>query len=187
MYNNGSMLVYTIGHSTRELDDFVAILQQYKIQRLVDVRSVPRSRHTPQFNRETFGDVLKKHKIDYQHLGELGGLRHAKKDSTNTGWRNVSFRGYADYMQTKEFTHGIEELLTLARDKTTAIMCAEAVPWRCHRSMIGDALLVRDVEVIDIFDEHKAVNEKVTTFAQVRGTVITYPAYNDPELAKGTV
>lgn len=181
------MKIYTIGHSTRELDEFIAILKQYDIQLLADVRSVPRSRHTPQFNRETLGDELGKHDIAYQHLSKLGGLRHTTKESINMGWRNTSFRGYADYMQTEQFTRGLNELLALAGDKTTAIMCAEAVPWRCHRSMIGDALLIRDIEVIDIFDEHKTQPEKVTAFAQVRDTAITYPAYDDPELAKKAI
>lgn len=181
MYNESDMKIYTIGHSTRELDDFIATLQHYGVLQLVDVRSVPRSRHTPQFNAETLGNALKEHGIDYQHLAELGGLRYSKKGSINMGWRNTSFRGYADYMQTDEFTHGLDTLLALARQKTTAIMCAEAVPWRCHRSMIGDALLIRGVEVIDIFDERKSEPEKVTAFAKVDGTTITYPAYERAE------
>lgn len=169
------MIVYTIGHSTRELDDFIAILKAYKITQLVDVRSVPRSRHTPQFNSDTLSEALQKHDICYEHLAALGGLRHTSKDSTNLGWRNTSFRGYADYMQTKEFAGGMEELLTIAKRATTAIMCAEAVPWRCHRSMIGDALLVRGIEVIDIFDAHKTQVETLTSFAAVNGTAIIYP------------
>lgn len=169
------MTIYTIGHSTRELSEFVKILKHYDIGLLVDVRSVPRSRHTPQFNLDNLATELPKSGIAYLHLEKLGGLRHSRKDSTNQGWRNTSFRGYADYMQTAEFAAGIDELIGLAADKTVAIMCAEAVPWRCHRSLIGDALLVRGHEVIDIFDEHKTQPEKLTDFAHVEGLTITYP------------
>ena len=169
------MTIYTLGHSTRELTEFVAILHAYKIDLLVDVRSVPRSRHTPQFNLDSLATELSKSGIGYLHLEKLGGLRHTTKSSTNLGWHNTSFRGYADYMQTPEFTAGIDELVGLAADKTVAIMCAEAVPWRCHRSLIGDALLVRGHEVIDIFDEHKTQSEKLTDFARVEGLTITYP------------
>jgi len=170
------MTVYTIGHSTRELTDFIEILKAYKIELLADVRTVPRSRHTPQFNEDNLAKVLLENDIDYLHLEKLGGLRHTRKDSINLGWHNTSFRGYADYMQAEEFTAGIEELLKLAEAKTTAIMCAEAVPWRCHRSLIGDALLVRGHTVIDIFDEKKSQNEKLTDFAHVDDLTITYPA-----------
>lgn len=169
------MTIYTIGHSTRELDELVRILKKYGIQLLVDVRTVPRSRHTPQFNRDTLPEELKKEGIEYEHLPALGGLRKTKKNSPNTGWRNASFRGYADYMQTDDFAKGLKELTELACTQTVAIMCAEAVPWRCHRSMIGDALLVRGFEVIDIFNEKKSQPEKLTDFAKAKGTQITYP------------
>jgi uncharacterized protein (DUF488 family) len=169
------MTIYTIGHSTRELAEFVKVLQTYKITQLVDVRSVPRSRHTPQFNEDHLAKVLPESSIAYIHLAALGGLRHTTKGSINLGWRNTSFRGYADYMQTPDFAAGIDELLKLAADKPTAIMCAEAVPWRCHRSLIGDALLVRGQTAVDIFDEKKAVPENLTSFAKVDGTSITYP------------
>jgi uncharacterized protein (DUF488 family) len=170
------MTIYTIGHSTRTFEELVSILQHYKIDLLVDVRSVPRSRHTPQFNADTLTAELPKNDIAYTHLVKLGGLRHTTKDSINMGWHNTSFRGYADYMQTDDFSTGIDELLALAAGKTVAIMCAEAVPWRCHRSMIGDALLVRGLDVVDIFDEHKTQPEKLTDFAVVDKTHITYPA-----------
>lgn len=170
------MTIYTIGHSTRQPEDFISILKVYKIQLLADVRSVPRSRHTPQFNRDNLAKVLPKSGVEYIHLEKLGGLRHTIKSSTNLGWHNESFRGYADYMQTSEFTAGLGELLNLAACQTTALMCAEAVPWRCHRSLIGDALLVRGVKVIDIFDEHKAQDEKLTLFAKVNGQSVTYPS-----------
>lgn len=170
------MIVYTIGHSTRELAEFIEILLAQKIELLVDVRSVPKSRYTPQFNEENLASKLPGRGIGYKHLASLGGLRHATKDSINLGWHNASFRGYADYMQTPEFASGIDELLALASDRVTAICCAEAVPWRCHRSLIGDALLIRNIEVLDIFDAKKVQAEKLTSFARVRGTKITYPA-----------
>lgn len=170
------MTIYTIGHSTRELTEFISILKHYKIGLLADVRSVPRSRHTPQFNEDNLMKTLPENNIQYLHLAKLGGLRRTAKDSINLGWHNESFRGYADYMQTEGFAAGIDELLKLAADKTVAIMCAEAVPWRCHRSLVGDALLVRGVKVIDIFDEHKTQDEKLTEFAVVNGLAITYPA-----------
>lgn len=173
---NGCMKVYTIGHSTRSFEELVHSLRAYGIELLADVRSVPRSRHTPQFNKTSIENGLKQCGIAYRHLDKLGGLRHAASDSPNTGWRNKSFRGYADYMQTAEFSAGIEELLFLMRTQLTALMCAEAVPWRCHRSMIGDALLIRGIEVIDIFDEKKSQPEELTSFAQVSGLDIVYPA-----------
>jgi uncharacterized protein (DUF488 family) len=169
------MAIYTIGHSTRELAEFTEILKTFKIGLLVDVRSVPRSRHTPQFNADNLAEALPQAGIGYIHVGSLGGLRHTVKDSVNLGWHNTSFRGYADYMQMADFAAGIDELLGLAKDKTVAIMCAEAVPWRCHRSLIGDALLIRGIEVIDIFDQHKTQPEKLTSFADVQEGRITYP------------
>jgi uncharacterized protein (DUF488 family) len=170
------MTIYTIGHSTRELDEFVGILRAYKIGQLIDVRSVPKSSHTPQFNEDNLQNVLPKHEISYQHLEKLGGLRHTAKDSVNQGWHNASFRGYADYMQTNEFASGLEALLHLAKENTAVIMCAEAVPWRCHRSLIGDALLVRGHRVLDNFDARKTQAETLTSFARVGSLVITYPA-----------
>lgn len=171
--------VFTVGHSTRELDEFIEVLRAYKIKRLVDVRTMPMSRYTPQFNHDNLEKELAKHSIKYQHMKILGGLRPAKKDSLNQGWHNKSFRGYADYMQTEDFKKGIDELIEIAKKQQIAIMCAEAVPWRCHRSMIGDALLIRKVEVIDIFDIKKSEPEKLTDFAVVKGTQITYPIDKD--------
>lgn len=168
--------VYTIGHSTHSLDDFVELLRVYGIERLVDVRSIPRSRHNPQFNRETLGRFLRNRRIGYRHMKELGGLRHAHADSTNTGWHNASFRGFADYMQTPEFVAAVAKLIELAREKTTAIMCAEAVPWRCHRSLIGDALIVRSIDVVDIFTSKSAKQHALTPMAEIYGEQITYPA-----------
>jgi uncharacterized protein (DUF488 family) len=168
--------VYTVGHSTRPLDEFVALLHAYGIVALVDIRTVPKSRHNPQFNRDALSESLPARGLDYRHVPALGGLRHTRKDSPNGGWRNASFRGYADHMATAEFAAGLDELLSVAAEGTTAIMCAEAVPWRCHRSLVGDALIVRGIEVIDIFDERKATPERLTDFAVVDGLAITYPA-----------
>lgn len=175
------MTVYTIGHSTRELGEFAGILRGFGIDLLADVRTVPRSRRVPQFNRETLPAELESRGIAYRHLEKLGGLRHSRRDSINGGWENRSFRGYADYMQTEGFSEGLEELTGLAREYTVAIMCAEAVPWRCHRRMIGDALLVRGFEVLDIMGEGRADPEKLTDFAVVDGTTITYPPPPDGE------
>jgi uncharacterized protein (DUF488 family) len=168
-------VVLTIGHSTRALDKFIGLLQAHAVSRVVDVRTVPRSRHNPQFNQDSLPDSLKKAGLGYVHVPGLGGLRHAKRDSINVGWRNASFRGYADYMQTPEFERGLEELIQLAKQEQIAIMCAEALPWRCHRSLIADALLVRGIGTEDIMSlTHRSVHT-LTSFAKVRGTSVTYP------------
>lgn len=171
----GSLTVLAVGHSTRTADAFVALLRAYSVQRLVDVRSIPRSRHNPQFNRETLSRFLRNRRISYRHIKALGGLRHALVDSPNTAWRNASFRGFADYMQTVEFEEGIEKLIVLAKEKPTAIMCAEAVPWRCHRSLIGDALRVRGIRVKDILGLNSCKDHALTPWAKVRGVCLTYP------------
>ena len=170
------LTVLTIGHSTHSLDEFISLLKAHSVERVVDVRSVPRSRHVPQFNRETFASKLRARGIRYVHLKSLGGRRHTKKDSINTGWRNAPFRGYADYMATPEFHSGLECLLELAGTHRSAIMCAEAVPWRCHRSLIADALLVRHVEVEHIISAAKREEHSLTPFAKVHGLEITYPS-----------
>lgn len=167
--------VLTVGHSTHTIEDFIRILKAHKVGRVVDVRTVPKSRHVPQYNAETLAAELPAQGIDYVHLKALGGLRHPAKDSVNTGWRNASFRGYADYMAGEEFQKGIERLLELARAKRTTIMCAEAVPWRCHRSLIGDALLIRGVDVEDILSGTQTRKHVLTPFARVHGLEITYP------------
>jgi uncharacterized protein (DUF488 family) len=168
--------VFTIGHSTRPIEDFIALLHGHKIQLLADVRTVPRSRHNPQFNRDTLPDSLRPVHIDYLHMPELGGLRHARKDSTNTAWRNASFRGFADYMETPEFEQGLDRLVEEAQTRRVAIMCAEAVPWRCHRSMIADALVARGLEVLEISSATRAQPHKMTPFAKTEGTKVHYPA-----------
>jgi uncharacterized protein (DUF488 family) len=181
---NKKSVTLTVGHSTRTWKDFLGLLRAYGVQRVVDVRSIPRSRHNPQFNRETLPAKLRAAGIAYVHLGKLGGLRRARPDSPNQGWRNASFRGYADYMQTPEFEVALERLMKLARQKRSAIMCAEAVPWRCHRSLIGDALVARGIHVEDILTPTRSRIHTLTPFAcvredGVRGKRITYPAATD--------
>lgn len=167
--------IFTVGHSTLPIDQFVSLLQIYGIERLADVRTVPRSRHTPQFNADTLPGSLAAAQIEYVPMPALGGLRRTRKDSPNTGWRNASFRGYADYMQTSEFARAIEELAALGQASRTAIMCAEAVPWRCHRSLVADALCVRGIPVIEILSATSYRDHKMTPFARVNGLSITYP------------
>jgi uncharacterized protein (DUF488 family) len=171
-----SPIVMTIGHSTRMIEEFIRLLQINAVTRVVDVRTVPRSRHNPQFNRETLPVSLKTAGIGYVHMAELGGLRHTTRDSLNIGWRNASFRGYADYMQTPEFERAIDQLIQLANQDRIAVMCAEAVPWRCHRSLIADALLVRGIRSEDIMSAARRQVHTLTSFARVEGTQITYPA-----------
>lgn len=167
--------IYTIGHSTHPIDEFIRILQAYGIETVIDVRTIPKSRHNPQFNQDDLRQALQQQNIAYTHLASLGGLRHASKDSLNTAWKNASFRGYADYMQTPEFKESLEALINIGTEKRTAIMCAEAVPWRCHRSLIGDALLIRDIQVIDIMSEKTNKPHRLTPWADVSGDNITYP------------
>jgi uncharacterized protein (DUF488 family) len=167
--------IFTVGHSTLAIENFIALLKTYGIERLVDIRTVPRSRHNPQFNSDALDGVLAAETIQYVHLQALGGLRHARKDSSNAGWRNKSFRGYADYMQTEEFQKGLQTLIDLSHQKRVAIMCAEAVPWRCHRSLVADALGVHGVPVIEILSETSYRLHTLTRFAQVEGLYITYP------------
>ena len=173
---NSGHTLYTIGHSTRTLEEFIAILKAHGIQALADVRSIPRSRRVPQFNAETIEGDLAKENVKYVSLRQLGGLRKPRLDSPNQAWHNASFRGYADYMQTPEFEAGIEVLMATASKMPTAIMCAEAVPWRCHRSLIGDAMLARGWKVLDLMTEKSAKSHELTSFAKVSGRQVTYPA-----------
>ena len=170
--------VFTIGHSTRTWKDFLELLRAHRIRRVIDVRSIPRSQHNPHFNRETLSAKLRAARISYVHLRKLGGLRRARRDSSNMGWRNPSFRGFADYMQTCEFEAGIRRLINLATNKPSAIMCAEAVPWRCHRSLIADALIVRGIRVEDIMSAKRSQVHSLTSFARVQDHRITYPVEN---------
>jgi uncharacterized protein (DUF488 family) len=168
--------VLTIGHSNRPLPQFLELLKSHQVELLVDVRTVPRSRHNPQFNRETLPQALAADNIRYEHLPGLGGLRHPRKDSPNSGWKNLSFRGYADYMLTREFEESLEVLIDRERQSRTVIMCAESVPWRCHRSLIADALTVRGVPVAHILSAKLPERHRLTAFAQVKGTRLLYPA-----------
>lgn len=167
--------LFTIGHSTRTLQEFIEVLKAHGIRAVGDVRTVPRSRRVPQFNADTLKPELAKHRIRYVPMPALGGLRKPRADSPNAAWRNASFRGYADYMQTPEFAAAIDRLIEIAAGRPTAVMCAEAVPWRCHRSLIGDAMLVRGWQVMDLMTAKSAKPHKRTSFARVRGKRITYP------------
>lgn len=167
--------VFTIGHSTHPIEEFIEMLKANDVDQLIDIRTVPRSRHNPQYEQTALKVSLPKAGIEYAYMKDLGGLRPKVKESKNMGWHNQSFRNYADYMQTDEFAVAVEQLIDTAKHKTAAIMCAEAVPWRCHRSLVGDALLVRDVEVADIMSDDKNSAHKLTPFAKVSGTSVTYP------------
>jgi uncharacterized protein (DUF488 family) len=167
--------IFTIGHSTLPIAQFIDVLDAYGIEELVDIRTIPRSRRNPQFESAALAESLRSRGIGYRHLAGLGGLRHAHKDSPNMGWRNESFRGYADYMQTEAFAQALETLIDLSRRRRVAIMCAEAVPWRCHRSLVSDALSARDIPVIEIMSGTSYRPHKLTPFAHVDGTRITYP------------
>ena len=172
-------VIYTIGHSTRTLEEFIHLLQTHGVVLVADVRSVPRSRHNPQFDRDTLPDALQAAGIAYCHFPGLGGLRHAHPDSPNKAWHNASFRGYADYMQTTDFELALEQLLEAAAQGQTALMCAEAVPWRCHRSLIADALTVRGIPVEHITGEAHRQLHALTSWAHVDGLRITYPPERD--------
>ncbi|MCP2030749.1 uncharacterized protein (DUF488 family) [Okibacterium sp. HSC-33S16] len=173
--------VFTVGHSTHPFDEFVEMLSGHGVTLVADVRTVPKSRHNPQFAGDELQRTLPERSIGYQHLSALGGLRRPTRDSVNAGWNNSSFRGYADYMQTEQFSDGLAELIALTADDTVAIMCAEAVPWRCHRSLIGDALLVRDFEVDDIMSASSARPHTLTRFARADGLTLTYPPIDEEE------
>jgi uncharacterized protein (DUF488 family) len=171
--------VFTVGHSTLPIERFLALLSAYGIEQLADVRTIPRSRRNPQFGADALRASLETAGIAYVPFAELGGLRKPRKDSPNSGWRNESFRGYADYMQTQEFEDGLARLIELAADKRTAIMCAEAVPWRCHRSLVADALAVRGIDVVEILSDTSYREHSLTPFARVAGTSVTYPPAQD--------
>lgn len=173
--------VFTIGHSNRTLEDFIGLLKAHSVQTLVDVRTIPRSRHNPQFNIETLPKEMEKEGMGYVHMKGLGGLRRAMKDSPNTGWRNTSFRGFADYMLTEEFRVSLDGLIALAEKERVAVMCAESLQWRCHRSLIADSLLVRGVKAFHITSKTKAEPHRLTPFAKEEQGRLVYP----PEKANG--
>jgi uncharacterized protein (DUF488 family) len=169
------MTIFTVGHSTRPIADFIGLLTPHGVERLVDVRTIPKSRFNPQFGRDQLAASLQAAGIHYTHLPGLGGLRRPRPDSTNTGWRNESFRGYADYMQTPEFEASLAQAIELARAERIVLMCAESVPWRCHRSLIADALIARAIEVREIAGVTSTRPHRLTSFARVDGTKVSYP------------
>ncbi|HEX8908516.1 MAG TPA: DUF488 domain-containing protein [Anaeromyxobacteraceae bacterium] len=171
----GRARVLAVGHSTRPLEELIALLRSTGAITLADVRTIPRSRRNPQYDQQALEPALAAAGIRYAHLARLGGLRHARKDSPNGGWHNASFRGYADYMQTGDFEEGLVELRALAREGPVAVMCAEAVPWRCHRSLLADALFARGVVVEHIVGRGRTRPHRLTPFAQRVGRQVIYP------------
>jgi len=173
--NDDLTIILTIGHSTHAIEDFIRILKAHGVAKIADIRTIPRSRHNPQFNKEPLPESLSTAGINYVHMPGLGGLRHPLPASQNTGWRSAGFRGFADYMLTEEFEDNLKVLIQLTRKEQITVMCAEAVPWRCHRSLIADALLVRGVQVEHIMSATRRQPHLLTPFAQVEGIRITYP------------
>ena len=167
--------IFTVGHSTLPIERFVRLLQTFGIERLVDIRTIPRSQHNPQFNNTALASRASAAHLGYVHCPALGGLRHPSRASLNAGWRNKSFRGYTDYMQTQEFAAALQALVQMSHQSRVAIMCAEAVPWRCHRSLVADALSIRGIPVVEILSDSSYRMHEVTPFAQVEGLQITYP------------
>lgn len=170
--------LYTLGHSIRSITEFLDILKFFKITQVIDVRSVPKSRHNPQYNMENLSKILEENQIIYIYMKGLGGFRTLAKNDLNNGWENKSFRSYADYMQTTEFKENLEVLVKKIKHRNTAIMCAEILPWRCHRSLIADALTIRGFVVEDIITTKNYSFHKLTKFAKIDGENITYPAYS---------
>jgi uncharacterized protein (DUF488 family) len=171
--------IFTIGHSTRPIEEFIDMLKAHGVNRLIDIRTVPRSGHNPQFNGPSLAKALAEEDIGYQHIAGLGGFRRTSDQSPNKGWRNASFRGYADYMQTPEFAMNLKQVVDLAGQYTLALMCAEAVPWRCHRSLVADALLIKDKCVEEIVSNQRTQPHKLTPFAKVHGAILTYPMQDE--------
>jgi uncharacterized protein (DUF488 family) len=169
------MSIFTIGHSIRPLDDFIAALEAHGVTRLVDIRTIPRSRRNPQFSGEALAASLAAAGIAYESRKGLGGVRKPRPDSPNGGWRNAGFHGYADYMQTPDFAAELEAVIAEGAREPVALMCAEALPWRCHRNLVADALTVRGIPVTHIMDAQKSQPHKLTPFAAVEGTRLTYP------------
>ena len=167
--------IFTVGHSTRSIEEFVELLRAHGVRGVVDIRSIPRSRHNPQFNADLLAHSLEQKGMSYKHIKELGGLRHPQKDSINLGWRNASFRGFADYMATPGFAEGLASLIEIASARETSMMCAEAVPWRCHRSLIGDALTKKGWTVRDIMSRTVAARHLLTPFLKMRKGQLIYP------------
>jgi uncharacterized protein (DUF488 family) len=176
-----SQILWTIGHSTRPIEEFISLLRAHGIRLLVDVRRFPASRHNPQFNAESLAKTPQEDSLQYRHMPELGGRRKSRPDSVNLGWRSAGFRGYADYMQTDTFWGALEELMAYGTRAPTAIMCAEAVPWRCHRSLIADALVSRGWQVQHILSGAEAPPHQITPFAKIENDILTYPEQTSQE------
>lgn len=174
MKEPGEKTIWTIGHSTRSMEELLAILHSFNIQLVADIRSYPGSKRYPHFNKEALEVILPKNNIEYIHLKNLGGRRKPNQLSTNTAWRNEAFRGYADYMETNDFKSGVDELQKLAKDKRTAYMCSEAVWWRCHRSLVSDYLKSQGWEVFHIMGEDKAEEHPYTSAANFANGKLTY-------------
>ena len=171
--------ILTVGHSTHPIEEFLEILAAHGVEQLVDIRTIPKSRRNPQFNTDHLAAALHERGINYSHAPGLGGLRHPRKDSVNSGWQNASFRGYADYMQTPEFVSSLRELIARSRERQTVIMCAESVPWRCHRSLVADALTARGILVEHIMSATSRKPHAITPFARIEGERVTYPGLAD--------
>ena len=169
-----AVMIYTIGHSTRPLDDFIALLGAHRVTQVVDIRSIPRSRRHPHFSSGALSASLREAAMVYRHSTALGGMRKPRRDSPNTAWRVEGFRGYADYMETEAFRTGLDELIAVAGEAQTAIMCAEAVWWRCHRQLVADAIVARGIEACHITSTSVAAAHRLTEFAQVRDGLVTY-------------
>lgn len=169
------MKIYTIGHSNRYINEFIQLLNMFNIKKLVDVRSIPKSKHNPQFNQEDLKKSLHANKIKYEYIDGLGGFRPIAKNEVNAGWINKSFKGYADYMQTEDFKKNLDKLIEIAKKEQIVIMCAEVLPWKCHRSLISDALTIRGIQVEDIISEKSPDIHKIKPWAKVEGLNITYP------------
>ena len=167
--------VLTIGHSTRSIGEFIRLLTAHGVDRVIDIRTIPRSRHNPQFSRDMLSRALRQVGMRYTHMPGLGGLRHPRRNSANRGWRNAGFRGYADYMQTAPFRRSLDRCIDFAKASHVVLMCAEAVPWRCHRSLVADALIVRGIAVSEITSGVRARPHSLTPWAEVNGIQITYP------------
>ena len=174
-FGRSSRTIWTIGHSTRSLEEFVALLGEHRIQFLADVRQFPTSQRVPWTAKGSLAKALSDRGVAYEHFEDLGGFRKALPDSVNTAWRNVGFRGYADYMASAEFSVALDRLIAVADKRRTAIMCAEAVPWKCHRSLLADALVVRGLRVVHVMSSGKTQDHRLAPFARVHGGGITYP------------
>ncbi|MGE0227122.1 MAG: DUF488 family protein [Dehalococcoidia bacterium] len=184
--NSDGLRLWTVGHSTRSFEELVGVLRSPEAEPigvLVDIRTVPKSRRHPHFSLEALAAELPRREIVYVHLQALGGFRRPATDSTNGAWRNESFRGYADYMQTPAFEEAVAALLDVARGARTAVMCSEAMPWRCHRTLVADAVAARGVQVTHLLSAAKAQAHTLTSFARVEGERVTYPAMDEAVVA----